>query len=107
MRDMSANLEILAAQAVYAASLFERAVHDPGPWTMSYAGQTVPARRTLTERSVVFVASFADVCFIGVPDPTVTLECRGEVVSLRQMVAPGDGGFDLSWVIDAQVVPVA
>lgn len=99
-------LDTLAARAVYAARLLERAVHSSGPWTIAWGPFEVEASREVGDDRVVFRAEFPDACFIEAPAPTATLSDAGEVVSVREVEFPGDGAFSLEWIV-APAVPVA
>ena len=98
--DVSA-LEMLASQAVYASHAFERALHDSGPWTMTWGPLTVPAERTIHEDGVSFTADFPEACWIERPSTNVTLECRGEVAAMRAIEFPGDAAFAVNWALTA------
>lgn len=100
------GIDALAARAVYAARLFERAVHDSGPWTMRYGAFEVPAERDVADDRVTFTAVFPEHCYLVPPEDRATLLCRGEVVSVRTVEFPGDQGFTLTWEIAART-PVA
>lgn len=91
------DLELVAAQALFAARLLERAVHDEGPWTMRWGTIEVPATRTVTEAGVVFEAEFPQLCYLEPPGPNVLLLCRGEVGGIRAVDHPGDTAFVIVW----------
>ena len=95
------QLELLASRAVYASHAFERAIHDHGPWTMTWGPHTVPAVRTIHEGGVSFAATFPEVCYIERPSKNVTLNCRGEVAAIRDIAFPGDAAFAISWALTA------
>lgn len=95
MRPVALDLDV--AQAVFAAHQMERAVNDPGPWTITYGEHTAPACRWITEDRVIFVAHFPDVCWLDV-EPILTLSANGEVVGTRRIEPPGDGQWKAEWV---------
>lgn len=97
-------LDTLAARAVYAARLLERAIHSPGPWKISWGPFTVDAVRAIHDDRVVFSAEFPDACFIEQPASTATLLDAGEVVSVREVAFPGDGAFSMDWVVAPDVL---
>lgn len=92
----------MAAQAVYAARLFERALHDEGPWTMTWGPHEVQAERIVTEEGVEFRATFPEVCYLVPPEPNVVLRCRGEVAGVRPIEHPGDAAFAITWALVAK-----
>lgn len=101
------TLDALAARAVYAARLLERAVHSPGPWQISWGPFTVPAERVISESGVTFKAQFPDHCYLVPPSARATLLCDGEVVSVREIDFLGDRAFEMEWRITAQVPTAA
>lgn len=97
-------LDFAVAQALYRARQMERALHDPGPWTIKWGPHEVPASRLVGETSIHFLAHFPEHCYLDAPSPTATLLCRGEVVGTRDIEFPGDGAFSLTWVLDLGVL---
>lgn len=51
-------IDLAVSRAVTRIHALEKAVHEPGPWTMDLDGLIVPAQRTLGEYSVRFHAHF-------------------------------------------------
>jgi hypothetical protein len=47
---------MMTAQIVMRARQIERALHDPGPWTISNKGQHYPARKVIGDDHVTFYA---------------------------------------------------
>lgn len=102
----TADLETLVSQAVYAASMLERALHDTGPWTMTWGPHVVEATRTIHPTGVVFDATFPDTCWIERPAPNLVLRCDGEVVAVRTITFPGDAAFAVTLALaTAAAVP--
>jgi hypothetical protein len=99
---MEARLEHLASQAVYAAALFERALHDEGPWTMTWGPHEVEAVRVVEGDGVRFEAVFPEACYLQPPDPNVVLRCRGEMQAMRAIAHPGDAAFAVTWDLAAR-----
>lgn len=105
---MAQPIDTLAAQAVFAAAqgmrtahLLECAVHDSGPWTMTYNGITVPVSKVIYGEGVMFSATFPEVCWVQTPeDTTAYLYCREEVMGFRQIEHPGDCAFAVCWSMD-------
>lgn len=96
------TLDTLVARAVHAARLLERAVHDPGPWAMEYAGQVFPADRVIHADHVHIVATMPAQCWLGDPESPLSLLIDGEVVAVRRIPHPGDSAADLDWTIGAR-----
>ena len=99
------DIELGAAQALFAARMLEAAVHDPGPWSFRWGGIEVPAERTLTDEGVVFTGSFPDVCWIERPTEGLEIRCAGEVMGMRrvdEVEHPGDTGFVVTWSVIAR-----
>lgn len=101
---MSESLDALAARAVYAAGLFERALHDVGPWEITWGPHTEVAQRTLGEDGITFSARFPDTCYLHPPEPNAVLRCRGEVMAVREISFPGDSSFAVTWALRARVL---
>ena len=97
-------LDFAVAQAVYRARQMERALHDPGPWTMAWGPHTVPASRLVGEDRIVFLAHFPEHCFLVEPDPTLRLFCAGEELGSRRIEFPGDGAFMVEWTLQPQEI---
>lgn len=85
-------LDFQAARAVTRARLFERAVHDTGPWAVRIGDVTEFAVKVSTRRGVLFIAHFEP----GVEGEVAWLICRGEEVSSRE-ITPAPQGFALDW----------
>jgi hypothetical protein len=101
-------LDVLASRVVYAARRFEMAVHDPGPWAMSWGDIVVPAKRMKTDSEIVFTANFPE--DESVPRPAhgrFVLLCGDAVVGVREQDHPGDGPFSLCWSIEAHATAAA
>lgn len=103
---MSESLDSTVAQVVFAAKRLEKAVHDPGPWTLTWGGRTVPARRFQTDTGVIFCGQFGEHCHLVEPPPEVILECAGETIGVRRIEFPGDGAFDVQWAIEGHTTDV-
>lgn len=103
----SIDLERIVSQAVYSASLLERAVHDRGPWTMKWGPLEVVATRTRHEHGVSFEAVFPEACWLARPEPNITLLCRGQFVAMRAVEHPGDAQFAVTWDLAASAATPA
>lgn len=100
--DTNPDIELDAAQALFAARMLEAAVHDDGPWTFRWGGIEVPATKEITEDGVVFVGVFPDVCYLSPPDGGLALLCDGTVMGIRQIKEgehPGDTRFVVTWAV--------
>ena len=103
---MGTDLDFEVAKAAMSVRLLERALHDDGRWEFLWAGQRVPVERVRTDDGVVLHGTFeALVCFLVEPDPMVHLLVEGEVVAVHHLeVHPGEGGFDLDWMLTLEPV---
>lgn len=90
-------LDERVAQSLYVATRFEQALHDEGPWTMTWGPHVVEAVRTIEADGVSFTAVFPEACYLNRPEPNVALRCRGEVVAIRVIEHPGDAAFAITW----------
>lgn len=90
-------LDLMVAQTIFKARQIERAANDPGPWTVVYGSQSVPAVRWIGSNQVIFRAHFPDACWMQVPESSLTLRCRGDIVGVRAIDAPDDGEFTVEW----------
>lgn len=99
---MAEERDTRASQAVYAARLFERALHDAGPWSITWGPHEVDASRLDTDTSVVFEAVFPEACYLERPAPHAVLRCRGEVMAVRAIDFPGDSRFVVTWALAAK-----
>lgn len=91
------HTDALASRAVFAARVFEHAVHNPGPWSITWGPHDVPAVREYTTTGVRFSATFPAVCYLERPAATATLRCSGEVMGMRAIDFPGDVSFEVAW----------
>jgi hypothetical protein len=101
---MKAELEALSAHAVYAARLFERALHEPSGWTITWGPFTEDAVRTLHEDGVTFEAEFPPACYLTPPHPNAELRHNGEVVAVRAIDFVGDTAFAVTWDLASKVM---
>lgn len=92
-------LDFAVAQAAFQARQMERALHDSGPWSISYGPFEVPACRLIGETQIKFLAHFPEHCYLVAPDTLALLKCRGEIVGTQEIDFPGDGAFELEWVL--------
>lgn len=92
-------LEFAVAQAAFRARQIERALHDSGPWEISWGAFTVPACRLIGEREIKFLAHFPSHCYLVEPEAPASLLCRGEIVGTQAIEFPGDGEFEFDWTL--------
>jgi hypothetical protein len=90
-------LDLAVARAIFQTRQIERAVNDPGPWTIAHGDQVSPAVRWVGEDRVIFRAHLSEVCWITPPDPILTLLCRGEVVGIRPIDLPDEDEYVVEW----------
>lgn len=103
------QVELDAAQALFAARLLSSAVHHPGPWFFRWGDVQVPAERRHTETGVTFVGQFPEVCYLHRPEGGLVLLCEDEggphvmaIRSVEEHEHPGDTGFVVTWDVLAQ-----
>jgi hypothetical protein len=92
-------LDFAVAQAAFRARQMERALHDNGPWTISWGPFDVPACRLVGEDRIVFLAHFPAHCYLAAPEAPATLLCRGEIVGTQAIEFPGDAEFEMEWTL--------
>jgi hypothetical protein len=100
------NLDLTVAQAVFTTKVLERALHDDGPWTLSWGPFEVPVTRELDGLGVTFRADFPEFCHLEPPYPVALLKSGGEAVAAKTIEYPGDGAFTVEWTLRARVVEV-
>jgi hypothetical protein len=101
------TLDINVARAVAHAKAMERAVHDPGPWTMQRSGVTVPAVRLVADDRVIFRAAFPDVCWLEDDEAVLFLLSRNEHIASTER-DHFDGPHIIEWALALpEAVPVA
>lgn len=91
------TLDFAVAQATFRARQIERALHDRGPWEMSWGPFTVPACRLIGESEIRFLAHFPAHCYLVPPTEPARLLCGGEEVGVKDIGFPGDGEFEVEW----------
>lgn len=101
---MNAEMELHAAQALYAARLFEAAIHDYGPWTMRWGSVEVPVVKEVNEEGVLFRGEFPDACWLNPPEDGLVLLLRGEVRGIKRVDHPGDTAFRVTWAVYPRVL---
>ena len=96
-------LDVMASRVVYAARVFERAVHDPGPWFIEYQGVRFPAMRVCEQDRVTFTADLPiqETGFI-----TVGLHCGDELLSVRELTVEQvfEDGLAIDWAVELTTV---
>lgn len=100
--DSHPEIELDAAQALFAARMLEAAVHDPGPWSFRWGGIEVPAERAITSEGVTFTGHFPDICWLRRPTDGLLILCNGTIMGIRRVDEtehPGDTGFEVSWSV--------
>lgn len=98
------SLDSVVARMVMRAKQIERALHDPGPWTVTvgpHAGQFErPARRVVGEDHVTFYA-IADMggSMTGTDLVAAELNCGGDIVACKLL--PSLGGLaEIAWTFE-------
>lgn len=96
------SLDNLAARIVMRARQFERALHDPGPWTIHVDGFESRARKVIGYDHVTFYA-------VVRTDPKTTkmaeLRCQGQVVAVKVLERVGHA--QIAWSFDIAEAVVA
>lgn len=92
-------LDFAVAQAAFQARQMERALHDRGPWSISWGPFEVPACRLIGDTQIKFLAHFPEHCYLAIPAEPAVLKCRGEIVGTQEIEFPGDGAFEMEWVL--------
>lgn len=85
------SLDILASRMLMRARQVERALHDPGPWTVRVDETEYPARRVLGEDHITFYALIPN-SRSGIAE----LTCAGDAVAVSSM-GPFDEDFQIEW----------
>ena len=102
----AAALELDASRALYAARMLEAALHSEGLWEMQWGEVRVPAIREVTERGVVFTATFPSLCWLSPPSEGVLILLDGEVMGMQRVDHPGDTQFVVTWELGTTKVKV-
>lgn len=94
------SLDDVVSRIVMRARQFERALHDPGPWSIHVGGTDNKARKVVGDDHVTFysvVRSHDDVA-------VAELRCNGEVVAVKVLHRVGHAQISWSFeIIDALV----
>jgi hypothetical protein len=93
------TLDQAVAQAVHAARLLERALHDPGPWSFDYSGQVFEAERIVHASHIHIRGTLPSQCWVTEPDGMLSLMVDGVVVAVRPLPHPGDGEHVIEWTL--------
>lgn len=106
------SLDQKAAQIVLRARQIERAVHDPGPWSISVGWalgeHDIPARRVVGEDHVTFysvIPLYEQQNLDGLGYVLAELYCGSDLVALKPL-EPIDDFAEIAWeflVIDESV----
>ena len=111
---MDQTMELQLSKALTRAHLMETVLHGRGKWEMSLGSWgvettdlVVPARRSIDPDSVSVVAVFPAHCWLGERPTVLTLWLEGEMVGVRAITHPGDGGFEVSWSFAIEVLEQA
>lgn len=93
------SLDTLVAQVSFRAHLLQRALHDPGQWTVRFETPTslieVPAHKVALADGIAFQAQFpGHFATVGV----ASLCLNGEAVSYRETTA-SEQPFTIEWAI--------
>lgn len=106
------SLDHVAARMVMRARQIERALHDPGPWTITvgpHPGQwRLPARKVVGEDHVTFIAIVPlgdEECMDGVSAVAAELNCGEDLVAVK-LLDPVGGPAQVSWTFEVNEATV-
>ncbi len=102
---MVTPLDFQVARAVTQAHLLEMVLHGRGEWTMDLDGLAVDAWRAVDDYAAAVEAVFPEHCWLdGATSRSLSLRYNGEVVAVREIPAPGDGSFTVSWSFSVEAI---
>lgn len=90
-------LDARVSQAVYAASLLEKALHNPHGWSIRLGNFDLPVTRVVHENGVRFTTPAYDLCHLHRDPMNVSLCFGGRVVASKTIEVPSDGGMSVRW----------
>jgi hypothetical protein len=89
------SLDGIVSRMVMRARQFERALHDPGPWTVHVDGVETKARKVVGDDHVTFFS------IVNLAQHSVAeLRCGGEVVAVKDLPGVGKGQVRWSFQVD-------
>jgi hypothetical protein len=94
------SLDDVVSRMVMRARQFERAVHDPGPWTVVVDGVASAARKVVGDNHVTFFA----IVRCDKDAPVAELHCKGDVVAVKPLGKVGHAQISGAFEIDEAVV---
>jgi hypothetical protein len=101
-------LDYAVARTVHAARLLELAWNSDGEWTIAIGSAVSPARRIITDRSIIIIADFAPQCWVNSPRMTAELSLDGICMSVRPIKVPDDEvTFAIRWMFEVPEPEVA
>jgi hypothetical protein len=94
------SLDSVVARMVMRARLFERALHDPGPWTVHVDGVESRARKVVGDNHVTFFA------IVRTDDASAVAElrCKEQTMAVKQLGPVGHAQIAWSFEIEEAVV---
>lgn len=94
------SIDNVVSRMVMRARQFERAVHDPGPWTVSVDGVSSPARKVTGDDHVTFFS------IVRTDNATAVAElrCQGDIVAVKQLGPVGHAQIAWGFEIDEAMV---
>ncbi len=100
------SLDHVAARMVMRARQLERALHDPGPWSISVGPHSdewmIPARKVVGEDHVTFIAI---VPLTGSSPVMAELNCGDEIIAVK-LLDPVGGLAQVSWTFEVNEATV-
>lgn len=95
-------LDLAVSRAITMVHILERALHDPGPWSLRINGSFAPAERRVEQDRVVFSAEFPCVERVDGATMALSLFCDHDLVAIRNVhIGPdaNENPFMAEWVL--------
>lgn len=95
-------LDLAVSRAITMVHILERALHDPGPWSLRINGSLAPAERRIEQDRVVFSAEFPAVEHVDGATMALALYCGNHLCALRPVQLGPDANenpFMAEWVL--------
>jgi hypothetical protein len=87
-------LDLAVSRAITMVHILERALHDPGPWSLRINGSFAPAERRVERDRVVFSAEFPALERADGAIMALALYCGPHLVALRKVQLGPDANME-------------